>query len=365
MDTIAQINGRHTSNLHRYSTGTLNKILKLVEAAGARATGEIFAIIEGMTDRERQAFIAGSFKYRRSQKLKEAIEDLSRDIRNITAARLREGGRELTKYEIGFTSDLLSKLTVVASFTPAAVSTAYAAAVAKPMLGVLLRDELGKQYSAIHGMLNSTIREGLVGGETNDQVVRRIRGTRAARYKDGILGGPVKTNIERIVRTNANHVANVAREHNLEAMGVSEVQWRSTLDGRTSKICAMRDLEVYPLFEGPRPPAHPNCRSIMEPYIEGFEGNRPFVRDARKIKDIPSSERAGIGGQVSANTSYPEWFSSQPASFQREWLGAKRYKLYKSGKFPVSRFADPRTGREYSLEILRSMDAEVFSELGI
>lgn len=363
MDTLAHINGRHASNLYRYSTGILNRILKTIELAGARAAGEISILLEDMTDAERQAFIAGTYKGKRAAALKTAIDQLATEIRKETTSELRKGGKELTSYEIGFTSEMLSRLKLVDDFTPVTVDAAFASAVAKPALGYLLKEEIKKQWQQIRSEMVSVIRQGFVNGETNQQIIQRIRGTKAAGYKDGLLGGPVKTNISRIVRTNTNHFANVAREKNLEAMGIKKVQWRSTLDGRTSKICASRDLNVYKLYDGPRPPAHPNCRSIIEPYIPDFEGVRPYVAHNKPIGKIPKAEREA--GQINANTNYSKWFGSQSARFQREWLGPTRYKLYKSGKFPITRFVDHRTGREYNIEQLRNFDVELFRELGI
>ena len=45
------------------------------------------------------------------------------------------------------------------------------------------------------------------------------------------------------------------------------------LDNRTSKMCQLRDGEVYPMSEKSvgfnYPPLHPCCRSTVAPYIEG------------------------------------------------------------------------------------------------
>ncbi|EPP3439672.1 phage head morphogenesis protein, partial [Acinetobacter baumannii] len=50
--------------------------------------------------------------------------------------------------------------------------------------------------------------------------------------------------------------------------------------------------------------------------------------------------------------------------FQREWLGPKRYKLYKEGKFDFEKFFDPE-GRLYTLDQLRKLDEQTFKELGL
>ncbi|HAV5351969.1 TPA: phage head morphogenesis protein, partial [Acinetobacter baumannii] len=50
--------------------------------------------------------------------------------------------------------------------------------------------------------------------------------------------------------------------------------------------------------------------------------------------------------------------------FQREWLGPKRFKLYKDGKFDFDKFFDPE-GRFYSLDDLRKLDEKAFKKLGL
>lgn len=127
-----------------------------------------------------------------------------------------------------------------------------------------------------------------------------------------------------------------------------------------------------------------NCRTILAPsFDDELVGNRPFVRslkvrggykvgeDGERIPSQPQfrpigkmtkaqREKAGLKvGQTKASTSYSKWFANQDAAFQREWLGPKRYKLYKEGGYDLSRFVDPR-GRQYTLEELRRRDAETF-----
>ncbi|EOE6973359.1 phage head morphogenesis protein, partial [Acinetobacter baumannii] len=43
---------------------------------------------------------------------------------------------------------------------------------------------------------------------------------------------------------------------------------------------------------------------------------------------------------------------------QKEWLGPKRFKLYKEGKFDFEKFYDPE-GRLYSLNDLKLLDSKL------
>ena len=160
------------------------------------------------------------------------------------------------------------------------------------------------------------------------------------------------------------HISNVASQQAMELAGVKRVKWVSTLDGRTSKICAARDGKVYDIDSGPRPPAHPNCRSRVRPYQEGEGGTRPFVRDDRPVSKIPKDQREDKIGRVKSSTNFSAWFDRQPAGFKKEWLGEQRYKLYKKG-VKLERFSDPRTGREYNLAELKKRDKQAFIEAGL
>ena len=105
-------------------------------------------------------------------------------------------------------------------------------------------------------------------------------------------------------------------------------------------------------------------------------GQRPYVRalkvkgrdDQAKFRSIGNMtkkqrEAAGLEvGQVSAGTTYADWFASQSARYQREWLGDRRYRLYKEGGYSLDRFTDPRQ-REYTLDELRARDRETFAEV--
>ncbi|KCX51555.1 phage head morphogenesis domain protein [Acinetobacter pittii] len=88
------------------------------------------------------------------------------------------------------------------------------------------------------------------------------------------------------------------------------------------------------------------------------------MMDERKVKDIPKDERSQLIGQLDANTTFKEFFKKTDDFFQKEWLGPKRYKLYKEGRFDFDKFFDPE-GRLYSLDELRKLDEKSFKELGL
>lgn len=187
------------------------------------------------------------------------------------------------------------------------------------------------------------IRIGLTEGESTDQIVRRIRGTRAARYTDGALQ-ITRHHAESVVRTAVNHVTTRAREAVYqENRAVKGVQWVSTLDSRTSVTCMSLDGRVFAAGRGPRPPAHIRCRSTTVPVLKSWR------ELGIKLPEAPTGTRASLDGQVAGDIAYPDWLRRQPAAFQDDVLGPKRAKLFRSGKVPIERMVD-RFNRPLSLE---------------
>jgi SPP1 gp7 family putative phage head morphogenesis protein len=107
--------------------------------------------------------------------------------------------------------------------------------------------------------VNNTIRAGWAQGKTNQQLVQQIIGTKAKRYKDGVLE-TTRRNASTVVRTSVQHAASAARQETWEANPdvIEKYEWVSTLDSVTSKICRTLDGEQFEFGKGPVPPIHPN-----------------------------------------------------------------------------------------------------------
>ena len=73
---------------------------------------------------------------------------------------------------------------------------------------------------------------------------------------------------ERIVRTVFMSANNEARASTYREMRVQYVQWDATNDERTCSYCEARHGMVWKLGEAPRPPIHPHCRCVLNPWRE-------------------------------------------------------------------------------------------------
>lgn len=215
---------------------------------------------------------------------------------------------------------------------------------------------------------------------TVQDITKLIRGTKANGYTDGILG-TTQVSAVRLARTIVNGVSNNARVETIKANSdvIDGVKFVGTLDGKTCPHCASFDGQIWrgdDMASARRPPIHPNCRCTLVPYVElkdddgnivDIDSERPaanadfdaLAKDAynsqarekgwkRRWDDLSAStrlkyyyqaqkdyeKRTGKPAyrQVDSNVSFEDYFKSQPDSFKRDWLGAKRYEAYKTGK---------------------------------
>lgn len=121
--------------------------------------------------------------------------------------------------------------------------------------------------------------------------------------------------------------------------------------------CQARDGTVYPVNSGPRPPAHPNCRSTTTYVLKSFK------ELGVDLPEFSESTRASMDGQVPAKLTYNEWLKGKDAAFQNDVLGPTRAKLFRAG-MPVDRFVN-RAGDRLTLDALRQRDAEYFRKAGV
>jgi len=363
-DTLTDLYSQHQSHLHRFSTMAYNNTLKAMSAVERIHGRELYDIIFSLTERDKALLLKGKFTTKRLKNLRITASEFSKGYAESAKNELLISGAAIAAYEIKHTEKMLNAIATVPAPKPTTEAAAVKAAKDLPLLGNSMTKYVDDIAPATFSMLMSEITDGTMATESEVEIARRIKGTAAQKFKDGGIGR-IKNKVERTVRTTINHIANSSRDETYRSNGVKKVMWRSTLDGRTSKICASRDGKIYPADSGARPPAHPNCRSVMLPYLGTKpQGLRPYVADKRTVGNIPVDQRSGIVGNVQASTNYEQWFARQSSGFQREWLGRSRYELYKKGNYKISSFVDKR-GKQYNLDQLKAKDSATFAELGL
>ncbi|MEQ5821282.1 phage minor head protein [Halomonas sp. SCS19] len=365
---------QHVSYLHRTGTAHVNKALAIIDEMSAELPREIGERLDNLTPAELQAFARGRYHTTRLKGLRDAIDrwvsTLGERIKSMSLKELAA----LADQEAGYVRDLIAQ--AVEGEIPPAPAVA-SAALSRPVMGEFVEDMLADIGPATRNRVYSTIRQGVSEGQSNSQIIRALRGTPALKYRDGVLQ-TTRNNVDNVVRTARQHMSNEAYRETYNALGVTHVVWVAQLEGRTCRRCAPLDGRRWKIDEPhPEPPLHHRCRCSLAPSLDGdFMGQRPYVRalkvkgrdDQAKFRSIGNMtkkqrEAAGLEvGQVSAGTTYADWFASQSARYQREWLGDRRYRLYKEGGYSLDRFTDPRQ-REYTLDELRARDRETFAEV--
>lgn len=361
---------RHGTYLHRASSAVVNEITGYLDSAGAELTRELQDRLDSLTPAEAAAFAAGQITTSRLQGIENLLARFVEQFGEQLDSTFTPSARELIEHEIDFVAEMLARVGIEGD-TPKA-SEAWDAALATPVAGSTIQEMLDEIPRTLDKRVRSAVRQGLADGQSSADIATAIRGTAELRRKDGVLQ-TTRNAIDRTVRTARSVVSAQAAAQTYQALDVEEVVWTATLDGRICRTCADRDGVVYRADKPhPMPPAHPNCRCFLAPKLaDDAVGKRPYVRaekvkgEFRSIGRMTKKQRREAGlevGQVSASTKFPAWFARQDAAFQREWLGPKRYELYRKGGYSLDRFVDPR-GKSYTLEELRRRDRETFQEV--
>jgi hypothetical protein len=215
------------------------------------------------------------------------------------------------------------------------------------------------------------VAQGLAENESNDQIIRRIRGRavgwsldedgkRVYRYEGGVMSTSRK-DAASLVQTSVQTAANSARRETFQANSdvIKGIRQISTLDGHTSVICvaysgAAWDLSYKPIapttldYNG-GVPRHWNCRSVEVPITKTFK------ELGIDIPEFESTTRAASGGPLSAKVEFDNFLKQKEAKgpgFTDDLLGAGRAELWRDGKITLQQLLD-QSGRPLSVAELR------------
>ncbi len=382
---------RHQIGLRRLASSEVKAILALLEKSDGELTRQI--------ERRLRKSLAPISTHRLKLILKD-VRVLRGEVFKAMRSRSRSGLTDIAGAEQDFAKRTMEAIVPVEiNFATVSAERLRAAVTTEPFAGGAnaartLQQWWGRTQAADQARIMGAIQLGSIQGETVDQMVSRVR----------VGTGMTRANAEAVVRTGINHVSNSAREKFFDANAdvIQALRWTATLDGRTSAICRARDghftstsSKITPDVPQPRlkppgarPPAHPNCRSVMTAVLDS-DGvaakipDRAFVRDVRTRRqqevDFRADAKASLGktrwtkmtrqqrnaairkrkqawskktiGQVPADVNYDTWLRRQPTAFQNEVLGVRKAKAFRKG-LKLDKFVD-RKGQELTLVQLR------------
>jgi hypothetical protein len=262
-----------------------------------------------------------------------AYGDVGRDL----AARMEALAQEEAEYQLALTQSAQEQ-------RPAPLDTASTVTemLAVPIIGLTIVDTIRGLAAKRAEAIRRTVQAGFVNGQTADEIMRLLRGTKSAGFTDGLFNTS-RHYLETTIRTALSHAASytVAAFRALNPNIIRAVVWLSVLDTHTSTWCIARAGKRYTADEAHRPIGHSydwgagpgryhyNCRSTSAPLVAG---------------EIPN-----------ANT-YANWLGRQSAARQDEVLGPTRGAMYRRGQVSVEGFLNNR-GRLLTLDQLRARRA--------
>lgn len=346
-EQIFDVGVRHQIQLERYKTGLVMEISDLLSRADADLVDKIASHKGDPSSWGQQRRRAVLDSVRSANK-----ETFKRLDKKLTAEML-----DLAETEVKFSAAALRKYVPIdLDMTMPSRHLLEAAVKSRPFQGKILGDWIQELGETKYKRIRDAINIGLVEGETIDQMVKRIRGTRANGFKDGILEIN-RRNAQAVVRTAVTHTTTQSREL-LYAENddlIKGVEWLSTLDGRTTDICRARDGKVFKPGEGPRPPAHVNCRSTTVPITKSWK------ELGVDLDEAPAGTRASMDGQVPADMNYSDWLKRQPQSVVEDVLGKSKAKLFTDGQLPLDRFVD-EGGKPLTLADLKNTEGQAWRQ---
>lgn len=355
-ERLTEISTRHAVYLQRLAAGDVQGVQKfLVE----------------MQDIVRRQIAGTEITEFTRTRLETLLASIDRDLQSI-AARMRgeiiDKALELASYEANFEIRSLNEV-VKYDFVIPAPTQLRAAVLANPLTipdsrfgGMMLEPFITDAMRPGLDRVTAAIRSGYYQGQTTNQILQTIRGTRAAGFTDGIWQ-IVDRDATSIVRTSLQHAANQARDATWQANRdiVKQVQWNATLEARTCAACGALDGQRFPMDKGPRPPLHPNCRCVTTAVLD--ERYNFLDDDATRFSRGSEGVRS-----VDANQSFYGWLKTQPIDFVETAIGKQKAKLLLDGGLSAQQFAELQLGKRFqplTLTQMRELDPVAFTKAGI
>jgi SPP1 gp7 family putative phage head morphogenesis protein len=338
IDDILDETVRHAHYLERHKASVIKKLVALM----SNSNDEMYSMmykqrIEKLKRRDLDKLLR-RIKVHIKQGYEPVIETLDAEIRDLSA------------HETRWQKKIIDGLVPVElDWEAPSGEQIYAAAKARPFEGLFLQDWYNGLSDGHFRRVKQAVMQGYVEGQTTDEIVQQMQ---------QFTQGRSRRAAETAARTALTHTSNVARNESYRRNRrvIRAVEWVATLDGRTTAVCRARDGKTWPVDEGPRPPAHPACRSTTIPVVKSLR-ELGIKADTKDIK----TTRASMNGQVSSELNYDRWLRKQPKAFQEDVLGREKAKLFRAG-LKMDRFVD-EGGREFTLKEIEKREKAIWSQV--
>ncbi|WP_442577853.1 hypothetical protein ACSBOB_20110 [Mesorhizobium sp. ASY16-5R] len=284
-----------------------------------------------------------AYRRQRLDKLIAAVADSIKATYADMQSYHRREMQQLADVEAGYlvqaVNDLLDKSPVAFALS---ASEALSLVDTALISGAPMKDWWAEQSRTMRKRFSQEMRMGFIGGESDADLVRRVRGSKELGYADGLM--EVSRRMARmLVRGAGSAVVSATRKKLVgDNPDVFEgIQQISVLDGRTSHTCVAYAGKVWAV-PGYKPighslpynggtPRHPNCRSTEIPVI-----------------------RDDFGGGPADDVDFDTFLDGKPQALVDQLLGKGRAELYQTGQITLAELVD-QNGRPLTLEQLRNI----------
>lgn len=333
---------RHSLALRRYENGLMREIRELFRLAGDDLGGLLIRL-------DPTEVLPGWVPYRLRRlgdMAGEILQQVYADLGRFAADRLVSLGEVESEFAARLLERTASGVAVDIEAKELGIRQWRSILQTDPIQGAPLKDWWATQERATVFAFRRQIQLGMANSETTDQIIRRVRGrfVRPGIYEGGVMQVSTRQ-AEAITRTAVNQIATRAQVETFEANKdvTDEYIFTATLDNRTSAVCRATDGMRFKYGEGPLPPLHINCRSVVRPVLNW---------EKLGLTPPPPGQRAAQDGPVSAKLDYAGWLRQQTNAEQDEILGPSRAALFRAGKVNL-RDLVRMDGRVLTLEELR------------
>lgn len=196
-----------------------------------------------------------------------------------------------------------------------------------PGIGIEPKVILAGVMAAILADTRKSIKIAYASNLTMRDLLASIVGTRAKNYKDGLVN-KMRRQFNSAVSSTIQHISSFVT-FKLGSLVATQYMWSAILDSRTTDICRSRNGNIYQFKDGPRPPAHYNCRSYIIPL------------------SVP---------EITEPPTFYSWVKDQPSRVQNDALGAVRGRELREGKLkstdlPGFDYTRPLTLNQYETRL--------------
>lgn len=323
----------HTLDLMRLEAHERVRILQLLDRMGQEIAEEL-----------RRANITAIRRERLNELLRQvaaAIDGYYAQIEGYSSAAMTAAARTKANAVVNAIQN-----TILISTEPSLPTQAFLSRIATNALvtGAPTAEWWKRQAKETAFRFATAVRQGLLSGETNEQIVRRVTGSRAT-GEPGIIAVS-KSNARALVHSSIQSAANAAAMETYRKNGdvVKGYRQISTLDSRTSLTCiaysgAEWDLDYKPINGNKLPfnggtPRHWNCRSFIVPITKTFK------ELGIDLPEPARSQRASADGPVKADMTFAQFLKRMGREWQDEVLGKGRADLWRSGKITLQQLVD-------------------------